>query len=88
MLRIKHSNSFKKNLKLMHKRGKNMDKFKDVTKLLVNKIPLPPKYMDHKLGGKYNNHRECHVDPDWLVIYRVENETIFFEETGTHSDLF
>ena len=88
MLDIKYSNAFKKEFKLICKRGKDVNKFKTVSDLLVAKKPLPPKYRDHQLIGDYVNHRECHIESDWLVIYRVESNTIFFERTGTHSDLF
>jgi mRNA interferase YafQ len=75
-------------MRLMLRRGKDMRKFKALTNLLVNKKPLPPKHREHVLIGRYINHRECHIDPDWLVIYRIENNTIFFEKMGTHADLF
>jgi mRNA interferase YafQ len=88
VLKIEYSNTFKKNVKLMQKRGKDMNKLKTVTELLVNGSGLPQKYRDHSLVGKYINHKECHIEPDWLLIYRIENDTIFFEEMGTHSDLF
>jgi mRNA interferase YafQ len=88
VLKIEYSNTFKKNVKLMQKRGKDMNKLKTVTELLVNGKALPQKYRDHSLVGRYINHKECHIEPDWLLIYRIENDTIFFEEMGTHSDLF
>jgi len=72
----------------MHKRGKDMDKFKAITKLLMNKESLPQKHRDHILIGNYILHRECHIESDWLLIYRVNDDTLFLERTGTHSDLF
>lgn len=65
-----------------------MAKFKTVADILVTQESIPQKYRDHSLIGRYNNHRECHIEPDWLLIYRIDGDTIFFEETGTHSDLF
>jgi mRNA interferase YafQ len=49
---------------------------------------LERKYKDHKLKGRFKNRRECHIEPDWLLIYKIEGETIFFERTGSHSELF
>ena len=88
MLQIEYSNAFKKDLKLMQKRGKDISKFKAVADLLVNKQPLPQKCRDHSLLGNYIYHRECHIESDWLLIYRIQDDTVSFEKTGTHSDLF
>jgi mRNA interferase YafQ len=82
------SNRFKRDFKLMQKRGKNPDKFKEVANFLVKEFVLPEKYKDHKLQGNYKNCRECHIEPDWLLIYRVTTDSVVFERTGTHSDLF
>lgn len=85
-----YTKSFEKDLKTIQKRGKNMDKLKQIIKKLVNQEPLPPKYKDHKLIGNYLNRRECHIEPDWLLIYKLipQENMIIFERTGTHSDLF
>lgn len=72
----------------MQRRGKKIDKFKTIANLLVNKKPLPQKHKDHSLIGNYTHHRECHIEPDWLLIYRIEKTTIYFQRTGTHADLF
>lgn len=56
--------------------------------LLLNQEKLPPKTRDHALTGNYVNRRKCHVEPDWLLIYKLESDAIIFERTGTHSDLF
>jgi len=79
---------FKRDAKLAEKRGRQMSKLKTIIIKLANEEVLDPKYRDHKLGGDYKNHRECHVEPDWLLIYRVTLEDITFVRTGTHSDLF
>ena len=57
--------------------------------LLLNEEKLPPKNRDHSLTGNYTDRRECHIEPDWLLIYKLDSDdTIIFERTGTHSDLF
>jgi mRNA interferase YafQ len=79
---------FKRDVKLAEKRGKKMSLLKTIMTALVNEELLEVKYRDHKLTGNYKGHRECHIEPDWLLIYRVTAREIFFERTGTHSDLF
>jgi mRNA interferase YafQ len=85
-----YTKRFEKDVKIMQKRGKNMDKLKLIIKKLVNQEPLPAKYRDHKLIGNYLDRRECHIEPDWLLIYKLipQENLIIFERTGTHSDLF
>lgn len=88
MLTIKPTNRFLKDLKLAKKRGKDIDKLETVVKTLqANKI-LPVKNRDHNLTGEWRKHRECHIEPDWLLIYRVEGDFLLLERTGTHADLF
>ena len=84
------SNQFKKDLKLAQKRGYDLDKIKKVIALLANGEPLEAKYRDHLLIGDYGNYRECHIQPDWLLIYKIEDDQLilFLSRTGTHSDLF
>lgn len=72
----------------MLKRGKNPHKLERVLSLLLEGVALPEAYRDHKLRGKYAHCRECRIEPDWLLIYRVLDDAIVFERTGTHSDLF
>ena len=88
MLQVEYSNAFKKDIKRIQRRGKDIKKFKKITDLLINKKSLPQKYRDHILIGNYNKHRECHIEPDWLLIYRIEASIIFFESMGSHADLF
>lgn len=83
-----YSGQFRKDIKLAQKRGKDMDKFKTVAKLLIEGEALPIKYRDHPLVGNWARHRECHIEPDWLLIYRLQAEEIIFERTGSHADLF
>jgi mRNA interferase YafQ len=79
---------FKKDLKRMQKRGKDATKIKTVMSRLIAEETLETRYKDHLLIGSYAGRRECHVEPDWLLIYKLENDEIIFERTGTHSDLF
>lgn len=74
----------------MKKRGKDLEKLKYVVNELANQCPLDEKYRDHELTGNYRNFRECHIEPDWLLIYRIEKGelTLALVRTGTHSDLF
>ena len=81
---------FKKDRKLMQKRNKELANLTEVMALLINEKPLLPKHKNHLLHGKYIGKWECHIEPDWLLIYRIEkskNEVVFYR-TGTHSDLF
>ena len=82
--------SFKKERKLMIKRGKDMSKLRAVMTMLINEQPLPPERENHPLHGEYKGWWECHVEPNWLLIYRVdkENQEVTFHHTGSHSDLF
>ena len=79
---------FKKDVKLAKKRGKDLSKLHHAMELLLEGKKLPHKYFDHWLSGDYSNSRECHIEPDWLLIYTPESKEIIFERTGTHSDLF
>ncbi len=83
-----YTKQFEKDLKRMLKRNKNADKLKTIVRLLLADEQLDIRYRDHALSGNYNNRRECHIEPDWLLIYKPEEERIIFERTGTHSDLF
>lgn len=81
---------FKKSLKLAKKRGLDLKLLDKVITMLQNDIPLEEKYRDHELKGKYQGFMECHIQPDWLLIYLKENNvlTLTLVDTGTHSDLF
>ena len=72
----------------MIKRGKSENKFIEVVEMLTLGTTLPPKYRDHKLIGQYEGTRELHLEPDWLLIYRLTKDSLILERTGTHSDLF
>ena len=90
MLKVRYSSQFKKDYKLIKKRGYDISLFENVLKLLVQNKPLTEKYLDHQLIGNYASYRECHITPDWLLIYKVEEDilTLSLTRTGTHSDLF
>ena len=90
MLTIKYETTFKKDFKRVVKRGYNIKLMEKVIELLANEQPLPQKYKDHPLFGDYYDCRECHITPDWLLIYRINNNELilFLTRTGTHSDLF
>lgn len=90
MLKIIRSNRFVKDLKLALKRGYNLEELSKVVEMLASRIKLPSKYKDHALSGEYTNFRECHIKPDWLLIYHIDDEELelLLFRTGTHSDLF
>lgn len=90
MLKIVSSTQFKKDLKLAKKRGYDIDRLRDIVNLLASEKALDEKYRDHALTGNYRGFRECHIEPDWLLIYRVTDQELelFLFRTGTHSDLF
>ncbi|MBS1413184.1 MAG: type II toxin-antitoxin system YafQ family toxin [Christensenellaceae bacterium] len=87
---IKPTSRFKKDLKLALKRGYNMSLLQTVVDILCSGESLPEKYKDHDLTGEWVNHRECHITPDWLLIYKIEDDILVLTltRTGTHSDLF
>lgn len=84
------SNQFKKDLKSARKRGYDLAKIKKVISALANGETLDAKYHDHLLNGNYGGYRECHIQPDWLLVYQIREEQLilFLARTGTHSDLF
>lgn len=90
MLHPETMNQFERDLEKAKKQGKDMRKLKDIMRLLTEEKPLDPKNLDHPLKGNWKGCRECHIENDWLLIYRIlrkENE-IWFERLGSHSNLF
>lgn len=87
---VKTTTLFKKDFKLAMKRGLNVELLENIIALLAMGKPLPAKNKDHALTGNWVGHRECHILPDWLLIYRVEDDVLVLTlaRTGTHSDLF
>ena len=88
MLTADFTNSFKKDYKLLIKRNWDITLLDAVISILINEVPLDKKYNDHALIGNFSGGRECHIRPNWLLIYQIANDVIAFERTGTHSDLF
>lgn len=90
MYAIKPTQQFKRDIKKLKKRGYNIALASEIINILAAGIELPKKNEDHELKGKYKNCRECHITPDWLLIYRKNNKNLFLylTRTGTHSDLF
>ncbi|MCX4328558.1 MAG: type II toxin-antitoxin system YafQ family toxin [Lachnospiraceae bacterium] len=88
MLKLSSTTKFNKDLKLCKKRNYDLDLLYDVVNILRIPAELPLKNKDHRLKGEYNDRRECHIAPDWLLIYRVKDDELVLDRTGTHSDLF
>jgi mRNA interferase YafQ len=90
MYTVKYTTAFKKSYKLMKKRGLDLSLLDSVVDKLRQGIPLNQKYQDHSLSGNFEGFRECHIKPDWLLIYLIENDilTLTLVDTGSHSDLF
>jgi mRNA interferase YafQ len=88
MLKIGYTNRFIKDLKLAGKRGRDVKKLETIMERLAKKEPLEKHHRDHNLTGQYKYRRECHIEPNWLLIYKIDENTIIFERTGSHSDLF
>jgi mRNA interferase YafQ len=84
------TSQFKKDVKRAEKRGNELSKLRTVLDLLIEGEPLPPQLRDHPLRGEFAGSRDCHIEPDWVLIYSLtENGAhVRFERTGTHSDLF
>ncbi len=88
MRRPVRTHRFKKDVALARRRGKDLRKLRWILERLIAEEPLPDRQRDHPLLGEYVGRREYHVEPDWLLIYKLEGEDIIFERTGTHADLF
>ncbi len=90
MLDIYFSSRFKRDYRLAIKRGCKAQLLEDVVELLRCQRPLPEKHRDHELGGDYTGYRECHLAPDWLLIYKIDGARLILTlvRTGSHSDLF
>ena len=90
MLDVSYTSKFKKDVRRMRKQGKDLAKLDELILMLRRGETLPSKMRDHYLSGSYFGHRECHIEPDWLLIYRVELDvlTLTAVRTGTHADFF
>jgi len=83
-----YTRQFEKDIKRIKRRGKNLDKFKILARTLLSGEPPDAIHRDHQLVGDYAGRRECHIESNWLLIYKVEETRIIFERMGTHADLF
>ena len=88
MLKLIYEKQFSKDIKKLKRQGKNMQKLLDSMSLLVEERNLAPKHRNHKLIGNYNGYWECHVEPNWLLIYKKTSTEIILARTGSHSNLF
>ena len=85
---IFQTSHFKRDSKRIRKRGKDLEKLKAVIRAIAKGEALEERHRDHALSGKWSGSRDCHVEPDWILIYRVDGDRLFLERTGSHSDLF
>ena len=88
MLKVSWHSRYEKALKKIKKQGKDTEKLKSMIRLLSENKPLAPRYKNHKLKGDYSDHWECHIEPDWLLVYQKNSTEIFLVTMGTHSELF
>lgn len=88
MRQVVRSTAFKKDVKRAQKRGKDMERLKAVILLLLGDEPLPERFKDHPLKGDWIGYRDLHIEPDWLLLYRMTESELKLARTGTHSDLF
>jgi mRNA interferase YafQ len=87
-MKIYYTTQFKKDYKRMQKQDKNLDKLKEIIEKLSANISLDPKHHDHSLAGEWSGHGDCHIEPDWILIYRKTADSLYLERMGSHSDLF
>ena len=88
MLEVVSSSQFKKDVKRLKKANKNIDRLKTLIGLLAAEAPIPPEYKDHPLVGNWRYYRDCHIEPDWLLIYRINSGELNLARTGSHSEQF
>jgi len=87
-LNLVYTGRFKKDFKRIKRRNKNEKKLFNIINKLLTGEPLPAKYEDHPLSGRWRGRRDCHIEPDWILIYFVRGDDLILERTGSHSDLF
>jgi mRNA interferase YafQ len=83
-----YTRQFEKDLRRCQRRGKDMEKFKMVARTLLSGEPLDPIHRDHRLMGRWLGRRDCHIESDWILLYKLEADRLIFERMGTHADLF
>lgn len=87
-LEIIQTSRFKRDIKRLQRQGKDLADAQSIIKTLVDKKPLDPKFKGHKLIGNWQGHRDCHIEPDWLLVYKVEENELHLVRTGSHAELF
>jgi mRNA interferase YafQ len=83
-----HTGQFRRDIRRAQRRGKDMSKLRDVLSLLIAAEPLPPRLHDHPLTGEWGGYRDCHIEPDWLLLYKIDGNDLILARTGIHADLF
>ena len=87
-MKLSQTTQFKKDIKRQVRQGKDQKKLVAVVNILLDGGALPTKHLDHALKGYWKGRRDCHIEPDWILIYRISDDELRLERTGTHSDLF
>ena len=87
-MKLSQTSQFRKDVKRQLKRGKDLSKLEAAIRLILEEQELPESYRDHPLTGNWKGRRDCHIEPDWILIYRITEDELRLERTGTHSDLF
>ena len=88
MRNVFQTSQFKKDFKKLRSRGKDIEKLKSVIKVVSSGEPLALRHQDHPLSGRWTGSRDCHIEPDWILIYRIDGDCLYLERTGSHSALF
>ena len=87
-MNLNYTTQFKKDYKRLKKQNKDLSKLRVVIEKLIVGQKLDPQYKDHQLSGNWKGHRDCHIESDWILIYRITADELYLERTGSHSDLF
>lgn len=88
MKKHRFTSRFKKDVRRANSQGKNLDDLTKVIDMLISEEPIGPKYANHPLKGKWEGRQELHIEPDWLLIYKIAGDILILERTGSHSELF
>jgi mRNA interferase YafQ len=88
MKRLSQTRQFVRDIKRMRKRGKDLGKLRDIVEKLARRASLDAKHRDHPLVGSWEGCRDCHIEPDWVLIYWADTDSLRLERTGSHGDLF
>ena len=87
-MNIRYTTQFKKDYKRLKKQHKDLEKLKVLIEILLSDQPLDPVYRDNALSGNWSKYRDCHIEPDWILIYQIKESELILERTGSHSELF